>query len=1157
MHRHLGAIFPNHRRDHEIAFQLAIKRINADRVILPNTRLIPKIEEIEPNDSFHADKKVCGLLRTGVVAIFDPINGHVSHHLQSICDAMDIPHIVTRWDFKLKKNDLSINLYPRPLVLARAYVEIVKAWNWEQFVIVYEENEGLFRLQDFFKEAQQHNWRIKLHRFDKGQPYRETFWKIKDDGEHNIILDVKNENIFQALKHAQQVGLITESHSYLITQLDLHTIDLEDFKFGKTKISAFTLIDNNTEEHRMLMNDWKQYYPKEYTGHIATDSALLYDAVRLLATAIQDLDQSQSIEIHPVSCETATPWAHGSSLINYMRPIQFRGITGLVRFNDLGFRSSITLGIVTVTPDGLEPIGTWTESLLPHQRLNISHDWNDHYSTSALQNKTLIITTVLNDPYTMIKDSSFKRTGNDQFEGYAIDLIAELAKLLHFKYEFRLVKDSAYGRPDKNGIWSGMMGELIRGEADLAVADLTITSKREEAVDFTHPFMNTGISILFKKPTKKVTSLFSFLSPFSNVVWIYVLCAYIGVSSMLFLVGRLSPYEWENPHPCRQDEQVLENGFSLSNSFWFTIGSLMQQASDLTPKAMSTRTIAAIWYFFTLIMIASYTANLAAFLTVEKIVYPIENAEGLSAQEKIAYGCLGSGSTASFFAESNITTYKRMWEFMSKHKDVFKKSNDEGRKAVEKGDGSYAYLMESASIEYIVERNCNLTQIGGLLDSKGYGVATAKDSPYRMPLSEAILKLQESGELLILKERWWKQRKGGGQCIDDSKKGSGSVTPLKIDNVGGVFVVLLGGLTISLAVAILEFVVKSKSGLKHKSIFEEMIDDLKFALMCQSSSKFVNRHHHVPPNSSSSPMSHHSDGYYGPASHILQSHQPPNGQQQHQHQHQRLSQQQQQSYNNNSRQHYRSSTNSRPIGWVLNTPNRSQAKYRTARVPLYHQQHQHHQQQQQQQQQQHQHQHQHQQHHYHSHQHHLENCALLKTSNNNLTGTINRNNGKQSSASAPSSSLGIVSNTKSSLKQMQPKQCSNLSQQRIGQRLAKSNQATSVSSNSLCQALGLNGGGGGGNSARTNGSRVRLNVVADQIRTVPCVSTTPTAQSNSCSDLIINEPSTNNKSMIVVAAAPTTKIHNRSMRSLAGKSNYSQSFDEEMAKNLHKNHNQA
>ena len=64
---------------------------------------------------------------------------------------------------------------------------------------------------------------------------------------------------------------------------------------------------------------------------------------------------------------------------------------------------------------------------------------------------------------------------------------------------------------------------------------------------------------------------------------------------------------------------------------------------------MSTRTIAGIWYFFTLIMISSYTANLAAFLTVEKVIYPIENAEELASQEKIKYGCLGSGSTRTFF----------------------------------------------------------------------------------------------------------------------------------------------------------------------------------------------------------------------------------------------------------------------------------------------------------------------------------------------------------------------------------------------------------------------------------------------------------------------------------------------------------------------------
>lgn len=55
------------------------------------------------------------------------------------------------------------------------------------------------------------------------------------------------------------------------------------------------------------------------------------------------------------------------------------------------------------------------------------------------------------------------------------------------------------------------------------------------------------------------------------------------------------------------------------------------------------------WYFFALIMLASYTANLAAFLTLERQESSIENAEDLAKQTKIKYGVVGSGSTASFF----------------------------------------------------------------------------------------------------------------------------------------------------------------------------------------------------------------------------------------------------------------------------------------------------------------------------------------------------------------------------------------------------------------------------------------------------------------------------------------------------------------------------
>ena len=57
-----------------------------------------------------------------------------------------------------------------------------------------------------------------------------------------------------------------------------------------------------------------------------------------------------------------------------------------------------------------------------------------------------------------------------------------------------------------------------------------------------------------------------------------------------------------------------------------------------------------VWWFFTLIIISSYTANLAAFLTVTRMESPINSAEDLVSQKEISYGCMGTGSTRDFFA---------------------------------------------------------------------------------------------------------------------------------------------------------------------------------------------------------------------------------------------------------------------------------------------------------------------------------------------------------------------------------------------------------------------------------------------------------------------------------------------------------------------------
>ena len=70
------------------------------------------------------------------------------------------------------------------------------------------------------------------------------------------------------------------------------------------------------------------------------------------------------------------------------------------------------------------------------------------------------------------------------------------------------------------------------------MADLTITYEREQGVDFTMPFTNLGVTILYKKPTAKDPMLFSFLSPLSLGVWIYMATAYLAVSLLLYILAR-------------------------------------------------------------------------------------------------------------------------------------------------------------------------------------------------------------------------------------------------------------------------------------------------------------------------------------------------------------------------------------------------------------------------------------------------------------------------------------------------------------------------------------------------------------------------------------------------------------------------------------------
>ena len=167
----------------------------------------------------------------------------------------------------------------------------------------------------------------------------------------------------------------------------------------------------------------------------------------------------------------------------------------------------------------------------------------------------------------------------------------------------------------------------------------------------------------------------------------------------------------------QQDELKKDdlNLFGISNALFFSFASFMRQSINLVPKSFSGRIAATSWWYFSLIFVSSYTANLVAFLTVEKLVTPIESVEDLgesrfdsltfpmkvlsfkpiAKQHEIKYGSLINGTTSAFFEKSNVSVFQHMWAVMQRSSsEVFVTTNDEGVSKVRNSKGKYAFFIE-------------------------------------------------------------------------------------------------------------------------------------------------------------------------------------------------------------------------------------------------------------------------------------------------------------------------------------------------------------------------------------------------------------------------------------------------------------------------------
>ncbi|XP_063664487.1 glutamate receptor 2 isoform X2 [Pan troglodytes] len=816
----IGGLFPRGADQEYSAFRVGMVQFSTSEF-----RLTPHIDNLEVANSFAVTNAFCSQFSRGVYAIFGFYDKKSVNTITSFCGTLHVSFITPSFPTD-GTHPFVIQMRPD---LKGALLSLIEYYQWDKFAYLYDSDRGLSTLQAVLDSAAEKKWQVtainvgNINNDKKDEMYRSLFQDLELKKERRVILDCERDKVNDIVDQVITIGKHVKGYHYIIANLGFTDGDLLKIQFGGANVSGFQIVDYDDSLVSKFIERWSTLEEKEYPGaHTTTikyTSALTYDAVQVMTEAFRNL-RKQRIEIsrrgNAGDClaNPAVPWGQGVEIERALKQVQVEGLSGNIKFDQNGKRINYTINIMELKTNGPRKIGYWSEVDKMVVTLTELPSGND---TSGLENKTVVVTTILESPYVMMKKNHEMLEGNERYEGYCVDLAAEIAKHCGFKYKLTIVGDGKYGARDADTkIWNGMVGELVYGKADIAIAPLTITLVREEVIDFSKPFMSLGISIMIKKPQKSKPGVFSFLDPLAYEIWMCIVFAYIGVSVVLFLVSRFSPYEWhteefEDGRETQSSEST--NEFGIFNSLWFSLGAFMQQGCDISPRSLSGRIVGGVWWFFTLIIISSYTANLAAFLTVERMVSPIESAEDLSKQTEIAYGTLDSGSTKEFFRRSKIAVFDKMWTYMrSAEPSVFVRTTAEGVARVRKSKGKYAYLLESTMNEYIEQRKpCDTMKVGGNLDSKGYGIATPKGSSLRNAVNLAVLKLNEQGLLDKLKNKWWYDKGECGSGGGDSKE---KTSALSLSNVAGVFYILVGGLGLAMLVALIEFCYKSRAEAK-------------------------------------------------------------------------------------------------------------------------------------------------------------------------------------------------------------------------------------------------------------------------------------------------------------------------------------------------------
>ncbi|XVF01640.1 hypothetical protein REPUB_Repub04eG0105700 [Reevesia pubescens] len=755
----------------KVAMKAAEDDINSDPSVLGG-----RILSIAPHDSnFSSFLGIIGALQfmeTDTVAIIGPQNSVMAHVLSHLANELHVPLL----SFTALDPNLSPLQYPFFVQTAPndefqmiAIAEMVSYFHWTEVIAVFSDDDqsrnGVITLGDKLAERRcriSYKAALPPDPTAKRSDVMRELVKIQMMESRVIVLHTFSKTGLLVFDVAKSLGMMEKEYAWIASTWLSTVLDSTSPLKSETANSiqgALTLRPHTPDSKRKsdFMSRWNQLS----NGSVGFNPYGLYayDTVWMVAHAVKLLlDQGGTISFsndtrlnglggRTLNLSALSTFDGGEQLLKNILKTNMTGLTGPVQFNQDRSLINPSYDIINAVETGYRQVGYWSNysglSIVPPETLYTKKP-NRSSSNQQLDSvvwpggeKTKPRGWVFPNNGRELRIGIPRRVSyrdfvllvndTDTVQGYCIDVFLAAIRFLPYALPYRFIP---FGDGHKNPSYYELVNQINSGVFDGVVGDIAIVTNRTKIVDFTQPYIESGLVVV--APVKKISSsAWSFSRPFTPFMWAVTAAFFLIVGSVVWILEHRINDEFRGP-PKQQIVTIL----------WFSFSTMFFAHRENTVSALG-RLVLIIWLFVVLIINSSYTASLTSILTVQQLSSPIKGIDTLiSSNEPIGFQ-VGS------FAENYLTEELNI----PKSRLVPLGSPEE-----------YALALESRKVAAIIDErpymgvflsdHCEFSIRGQEFTKSGWGFAFPRDSPLAVDMSTAILALSENGELQKIHDQW-------------------------------------------------------------------------------------------------------------------------------------------------------------------------------------------------------------------------------------------------------------------------------------------------------------------------------------------------------------------------------------------------------------------